>query len=183
MNFFTTPGCILTTFCLEYKFQLLQILVLCTVVTFVHYYKFQVLHDFFHVIMVQFEIFLGVGKNCNYCCILQDNLQDMDSDAWYESSYFISSFFSYIQKKEIFKNQKNQKNQKKISIFFKFFFQFFFLRFYKNTIIEFTAKVREGETQISTLSMKKHNFECTVMMRQREATVFILALEYYCFQY
>ena len=27
------------------------------VVTFVHYYKFQVLHDFFHVIMVQFEIF------------------------------------------------------------------------------------------------------------------------------
>jgi hypothetical protein len=30
------------------------------------YYKFQVLHAFFHVIMVQFEIFLGVGKNCNY---------------------------------------------------------------------------------------------------------------------
>ena len=52
----------------------IEILVLCTVVTFVHYYKFQVLHDFFHVIMVQFEIFLGVGKNCNYCCILQDNL-------------------------------------------------------------------------------------------------------------
>ena len=141
MNFFTTQWCILTIFCLEYKFQLLQILVLCTVVNFVHYYKFQVLHDFFHVIMVQFEIFLGIGKNCNHCCILQDNLQNMDSHACYESSCFISSFFMYLKKYILL-----------------FFFSIFFLRFYKNTKIVFTAKVREGEPQISTLSMKKPNF-------------------------
>ena len=67
--FFITPWCILTIFCLEYKFQLLQILVVCTVATFVHYYKFQVLHDFFHVIIVQFEIFLGVAISAVFCKI------------------------------------------------------------------------------------------------------------------
>ena len=42
--------------------QLLQILVLCTVVNFVHYYKFQLVHAFFHVIIDQFEIFFELVK-------------------------------------------------------------------------------------------------------------------------
>ena len=86
-------------------------------------------------------------------------------------------FFIYQNKKEIQKISK----KKNFFFFFFFFFKFFLLRFYKNNKIEFTAKVREGETYIIKLSMKKHNFECTVMMRQNEATVFIYALEYYCF--
>ena len=128
MDFFITPWCILTIFCLEYKFQLLQILVVCTVATFVHYYKFQVLHDFFHVIIVQFEIFLGVAISAVFCkitCRIWILMHSMNP------AILVLVFFIYLEKK----------NSKKIQFFF-FFFNFFFL----NTIIEFTGKVREGET-------------------------------------
>ena len=109
-------------FCLQNKFKLLQILVLCTVVNFVHYYKFQLLHVFFHVIIDQFEFFLSVGKIIAVFCKITCRIWILN---YVMSQAILFLSFIYFLKKD-FKEFFKKKN------FFFFFFFFIFLQILQN---------------------------------------------------